>query len=69
MKYLKMIFPKIGIITNGAYDFIGIIWFGRMYGKCIKTNYANIIEVGEYKNLPEYYLKSDLKPQFYLKKK
>ena len=65
MKYLKMIIPKFGKFSNGYYDIVGIMWLGRLIGKCTYSAYKYVMEVGDWKDLPQYHLKKDRIPQFY----
>ena len=67
MKYVKMIFPNVGKFTNGDYDIVGILWFGRVLGICTRSRWNSVMNVGDLKNLPQYHLKKDDIPQFYKK--
>jgi hypothetical protein len=69
MKYVKMVIPKIGTFTNGNYDIKGVMLLGRLIGYCTYSRYDYVMCVGEYKNLPKYHLKNDLKSQFIKKNK
>ena len=62
--YISMIMPKFGKFSNGYYDIVGIIWFGRLIGKCVESRWNSVMNVGDWKNLPQYHLKSDIIPQF-----
>jgi len=64
---MKKIIPKFGKFTNGYYDIIGIIWFGRLIGKCIRSEFEYVIKTGSIVSLPEYHLPNDTKPQFKIK--
>ena len=64
MKYIKMLIPHLGKFTNGDYDICGIMWFGRLMGKCTKSRWNSVMNVGDWKNLPQYHLKDDINPQF-----
>jgi hypothetical protein len=61
---MKKIIPKFGKFTNGYYDIVGIIWFGRLIGKCVRSEFECVIKVNEIVDLPEYHLPNDIKPQF-----
>lgn len=58
---------KIGIFTNGLYDIKGIIVFGRLIGKVVRSDFEYIYKVGQFVYLPEY-LGEDTFPQFIKKK-
>ncbi len=55
---------KIGIFTNGLYDIKGIIFFGRLIGKVIRSDFEYVYKVGQFVNLPEYNTQDDIEPQF-----
>jgi hypothetical protein len=65
--YFKMLIPIFDIFTNTTYDVIGLMWFGRLFGICIKTKYNYVIAKYSIVNLPEYHLKTDTIAQFYKK--
>lgn len=64
-RYLKMALPSFGKFTNGMYDIVGVMWLGRLYGKCTKSRWNSVMNVGDWKDLPQYHLRSDMKPQFF----
>jgi hypothetical protein len=64
-RYLKMVIPSFGKFTNGMYDIVGVMWFGRLYGRCTKSRWNSVMNVGDWKNIPQYHLRSDTKPQFF----
>lgn len=64
-RYLKMLIPMFGRFGNEYYQLIGIMWFGRLMGVCIKSRWNSVMNTGDWKNLPQYHLRSDLKPQFF----
>jgi len=61
---MKKFIPRFGKFGNLYYDFIGIVWFGRLVGVCIRSEFDYVIRVGEWKNLPEYHTSKDRRPQF-----
>jgi hypothetical protein len=64
-RYLKMVLPSFGKFTNGMYDIVGVMWLGRLYGRCTKSRWNSVMNVGDWKNLPQYHLRSDTKAQFF----
>jgi hypothetical protein len=64
-KYIKMLIPRFGTFTNGAYKIKGIMFLGSLYGKVVESYYPMVYEVGEFVSLPEYHLSGDDEPQFY----
>ena len=63
-RYSKMIIPQFGKFSNGAYDIVGVLWFGRLVGKCTASRWNSVMNVGDWKDLPQYHLRSDMISQF-----
>ena len=63
-RYFKMVIPKFGTFSNGDYDIVGVMWFGRLIGKCTKSRWNSVMNVGDWKDLPQYHLRTDMIPQF-----
>lgn len=64
IRYSKMLIPQFGTFTNDVYEITGLMWFGRLFGKCVKSKYPSVINACDWKNLPQYHLSSDIVPQF-----
>ena len=64
-RYLKMALPSFGKFTNGMYDIVGVMWLGRLHGRCTKSMWNSVMNMGDWKDLPQYHLRSDMKPQFF----
>ncbi len=63
-RVMKNFIPRFGKFGNTYYQFIGVIWFERLIGVCTKSQFNNVIRVGEWVNLPEYHTTRDKRPQF-----
>ena len=63
-RYFKMFIPQFGNFSNGAYDIVGVLWFGRLIGKCTESRWNSVMNVGDWKDLPQYHLRTDMIPQF-----
>lgn len=63
-RYFKMFIPQFGKFSNGAYDIVGVLWFGRLIGKCTESKWNSVMNVGDWKDLPQYHLRTDMIPQF-----
>lgn len=63
-KYFKMIFPRIGLFTNGPYVVKGVKVFGRIYGRIKESYYPMVHDIGSFVIFPEYHLEEDEDPQF-----
>ena len=64
-KYLKMVFPRVGIFTNGPYTIKGIMAFGKIYGRVVESYYPMVYDIGKFVILPEYRFIEDDDPQFF----
>ena len=64
-RYFQMLIPQFGKFSNGDYDIVGVLWFGRLIGKCSESRWNSIMNVGDWKDLPQYHLRTDMIPQFF----
>ena len=64
-RYLKMVIPSFGKFSNDNYDIVGVMWLGRLIGKCTRSRWDSVMNVGDWKDLPQYHLRTDMIQQFF----